>query len=149
MQIRVEQEFQVLTVYEKIVPRVGFYYAIVKSKQSSIQHCIARAINTVDEAVRIYGLLVKCQHPHCHKPTGLWLCDKDEGSGKEGVRADEAFITFPSIDGLLVDVPTEDLFLLEKGSAQSNTSADDAKKEEDSPKPTAHGITSQGSRIFW
>uniref|UniRef100_A0A0E0MFT4 Uncharacterized protein n=1 Tax=Oryza punctata TaxID=4537 RepID=A0A0E0MFT4_ORYPU len=115
----------------------------MSSSSDIIYFILPRDIYPHVAAVRIYGLLIKCQHPHCLKPTGLWIChnDKDEGSGKEGVRADEAFITFPPIDGLLVDVPTEDLFLLEKGSPQSNPSADDAKKEEGSPKPTAHEPT--------
>lgn len=56
----------------------------------------------------------------------------------EAVTADEVkikcFITFPSFDGSLVDLPREELFVVEDNSMR---------------RVSAYGLTRQGSKLFW
>ena len=56
---------------------------------------------------------------------------KSDGDTEEKVI--EPFITFPLIDGSLIDVPREDIFLVEKDSNQS----------------TAFGLTCEGSKNYY
>lgn len=147
IQINIVKGHQLLTVYENVVPNVGSYYAGVHCKESGIQYCIARPFDKFDEAKRIYGQLVKCKHPNILHPLGIWNCEskvkwkpkKSEQMEEGKEKVIEAFITFPLIDGALMDVPRKDIFLVEDIFS-------DEKKDIKSP---TYGFTSQGSRIFW
>ncbi|KAL6659846.1 hypothetical protein ACP70R_002675 [Stipagrostis hirtigluma subsp. patula] len=75
--ITIQKGHRVLTVYEKRLPNVGCHYAGVSYRGSSIQHCIARPFENVDEAMRIHGRLARCKHPNILQPLGLWLCEEN------------------------------------------------------------------------
>lgn len=57
----------------------------------------------------------------------------DRDKREERKKVIEAFITFPLIDGSLIDVPREDIFVVEKDDKQS----------------TACSFTCEGSKVFW
>lgn len=151
-----------LTVYEKVILGVGSHYAGVNHRGLSIQYCIARPFEKADEARRIYSRLITCKHPNILHPLGLWISDpkvkwgkqemeeqiadenqkaeiveecrsKSDRDKREEKKVIEAFITFPLIDGSLIDVPREDIFVVEKDGKQS----------------TAYGFTCEGSKVFW
>lgn len=121
MQINIVKGHQLLTVYENVVSSVGSHYAGVHCKDSGIEYCIARPFDNCDEAKRIYGQLIKCKHPNILQPLGIWLCEsqmkwkpkKTEPNSEEKEKVIAAFITFPLIDGSLMHVPREDIFLVE------------------------------------
>lgn len=152
-----------LTVYEKVVFGVGSHYAGLNHRGLCIQYCIARPFEKADEARRIYSRLTRCKHPNILQPLCLWIADpkvkwsKQEMEGqiaddnqkakiveechaksdgdkrKEKEKVIEAFITFPLIDGSLIDVPREDILVVKTDGMQSN----------------AYGFTCEGSKVFW
>ena len=139
-----------LTVYKETVPRSKSHRATITFKES-IQHCVARPFNDIDEALRIYNIPISLKHPNLLGPLGLWTCygggralDDKAKAGKEEkseAKVEEpmeemkikAFITFPEFDGALVDLPREEILLIEdNNSLQTST----------------YGFTHQGSKLF-
>ncbi|KAL6890266.1 hypothetical protein ACP4OV_009029 [Aristida adscensionis] len=134
--INIAKGNKALTVYRNLIPSLGCHYAGIRY-EGSIQYCIARLFENVDEAIRIYGQLVRCEHPNIFQPLDIWVCeDKVKWCEQEEISEMEkifkACISFPLIDGALTDVPKEEIFLVEKDGTQS----------------VAYGFTSQGSTIF-
>ncbi|XP_066338155.1 uncharacterized protein [Miscanthus floridulus] len=121
------QEEHKLIVYDETIAMGDSYRAAVKCKEN-IQYCIAEPFGDVDEAVRIYNLLITLKHPNLLSPIGLWACrGGDFGKGEV-----KAFIAFVPFDGALVDLSREEIFLVEGNSSKAKS----------------YGFLPQGSRLF-
>ncbi|CAD6256934.1 unnamed protein product [Miscanthus lutarioriparius] len=121
------QEEHKLIVYDETIAMGDSYRAAGKCKEN-IQYCIAEPFGDVDEAVRIYNLLITLKHPNLLSPIGLWACrggDFRKGEVK-------AFIAFVPFDGALVDLSREEIFLVEGNSSKAKS----------------YGFLPQGSRLF-
>lgn len=117
-----------MIVYDETIAMGDSYRAAVKCKEN-IQYCIAEPFGDVDEAVRIYNLLITLKHPNLLSPIGLWACrGGDFGKGEV-----KAFIAFVPFDGALFDLSREEIFLVEGNSSKAKS----------------YGFLPQGSRLFW
>lgn len=118
-----------MIVYDETIAKGKSYRAAVKCKEN-IQHCIAEPFGDLDEAMRIYNLLISLNHPNLLSPLGLWACCGGDFRGGEV----KAFIAFLPFDGALVDLSREEIFLVEDNSISEANS---------------YGFVPQGSRLFW
>uniref|UniRef100_A0A0D3HMC2 Uncharacterized protein n=1 Tax=Oryza barthii TaxID=65489 RepID=A0A0D3HMC2_9ORYZ len=126
------RNYRRLIVYKKLIHGTVLHYAAINCGDFTLQYCAAQLVQRLDDAEHMYGLLNRCQHPNILKPTDFWPWEHFDALKKHNKA--EAFITYPLIDGSLLDVPMEDLFLIEKFI------------ENDKPKCRAYGFTDEGSK---